>query len=174
METVERTMSWAYADSGDARLDRQHESLIHLTEALNEVIGGRGGRELGTLLCDFLGKRLERHFRTEEASVQDKADMAGFNILHDSHQQILKLFAAVRSSIATDATAERARHFNAFRLAMACHDRQIDGPLFQRLGTGGHLHTPMVGESASRIPLYINAPRDERHRLTDGIPIHDG
>jgi len=174
METVERTMSWAYADSGDARLDRQHESLIHLTETLNEVIGGGGGKELALLLCDFLGKRLERHFRTEEVMVRDKGDMGGLLTCHDSHQRILKSFAAIRTSVFAGTTAETASLFNTFRLVMACHDRQVDGPLFERLGLGGHLHQSMTGRSASRIPLYADAPRVANVPLTDGMPIHDG
>ena len=168
METVERTMSWAYADSGDTRLDRQHESLIHLTEALNEVIGGGGGKDLAAQLCDFLGRRLERHFRTEEVMIRDKGDMAGLLSCHDSHQRILKIFATIRTAIFNGGTAEITRQFNTFRLAMACHDRQVDGPLFQRLGLGGHLHHAMESEAASRIPLMVESQRP------DGMPIHDG
>ena len=173
METTERTMSWAYADSGEVRLDRQHESLIHLTEALNEVIGGSGGDDLAQLLCEFLGRRLRRHFRTEEVMIRDKGDLAGLTTCHDSHARILRSFASVQASIGKGTIAQTARLFNAFRLAMACHDRQVDGPLFERLGIGGHMHSTS-GESASRIPLYADVGRVAAGRLSDGIPIHDG
>jgi len=169
MATLDKTMSWTYAESGDVR---QHETLIHITETLNEVIGNGGGAELGQLLCYFLEQRLEHHFRTEEAMIRDTGDMAGLATVHDSHERILKSFAAIKLSIPDGSIAQTAHLFNEFRLAMACHDQYVDGPLFDRLGLGGRLHAPVA--TASRIPLYADATREASGRLNDGIPIHDG
>jgi len=174
MGTLDKTMSWTYAESGDVRLDRQHETLIHITETLSEVIGGGGGAELGQMLCYFLERRLERHFRTEEALVHDTGDMAGLATICDSHTRILKSFAAIKLSIPECGIARTARLFNEFRLALACHDRYVDGPLFDRLGLGGNLHRMATGESAGRIPLYADAARDAAGRLAEGIRTHDG
>lgn len=167
-----RTAHWPAIDSGDSRLDRQHEVIEHLEESLAEVLAS-GDRDLSLSLCAFLERRLEEHFRDEEAIVRGKTGSSAKIDPSRSHEGLLRRIAEVKTHIWRSDRILALAACNAFRTAMSDHDRLIDAPLLAaiRAARGPKKVTVVAGEDGSvRIPLEFPKVRMRRTNPSEAGP----